>query len=556
MKMTAKTTPSGMITGLNYEKTTAGILRLWLSIIACLYCIILFLVFPLATHDKYFDIGVFKYDFFFYTTLWTLILCGILSVAYLAVRLIHKETDPVKLIEALRSVSAVDKAVLIYVLVCLISYFLSPYNTGALGYNDIVNPPLKGYPGWSMGLISQLFFAGIYFITSQFLDKAFRRFIMAALFAGSLIAYFLAILNRFSVDPLGFYEGISSYYKLLFLSTLGQATWYSSYLCTILPVALAMFIYEKRTRYRSFYAVYIAIGSMSLVTQNSDSAYIALFAAMLVLFVFALDSNNYFTRYFQLILILLLSFRLVGICQLIWKDSAVMPDELSLFLSTGTPVLIITIILLLLYLLFSMLQIKHDIVMSRIKIIRTALLVIVGILFVGAVSVLVLSANGVMLPTLGGFGYLVFNDDWGNGRGFTWRVTMEMFRNFPLSNKLFGIGPDCYAEYAYEYRSAEMQAKWGGNVLANAHNEWFNMMFNIGIVGLISYLAIFVTAFVSFIRRKNISALSIAGAASIGAYVCHNFFCYQQVLCTPFIFAIIGLCIAFERNTDQGAANS
>ena len=115
---------------------------------------------------------------------------------------------------------------------------------------------------------------------------------MGAMYFGSLAACLLAILNRFSVDPFGFYVGVDERYHLLFLSTLGQATWYSSYLCTILPVAMAMFIYEKRTRYRSFYVVYILVGAVSLVTQNSDSAYVALAAAILTLFAFALDRNN------------------------------------------------------------------------------------------------------------------------------------------------------------------------------------------------------------------------------------------------------------------------
>lgn len=541
----AGTTLSGMITKLEYEKDAEGWLRLLLSVVVCIYCVILFFILPLIVHDRYFDIGTFKYSVFFYSTLIMLALCAVLSLSYLFLRLIRKETDPVELIEALRRVNMVDKAVLIYAVCCIISYLMSPYNTGILGYRDVINPPLKGYPGWGMGLISQLFFVGIYFAVSKFTDRAFRKLIMAAFYSGSLIAFVIALLHRFSVDPFGFYEGLSEYYKLLFLSTLGQATWYSSYLCTVLPVALAMFIYEKRTRYRSFYAFYIMIASMSLVTQNSDSAYIALCAALLTLFVFALNSNNYFIRYFQLIVLILLSFRLVGLLQLVFKKRAVLPGELSLFFSMGTPMLVFTVIMVLLYLIYSLFQIKHGISVRRLMILRTIVLVISGIVFVLAISILVLSAGGVYLPYFRDIGYFNFNDEWGNGRGFTWKVTLQMFKSFPFTNKLFGAGPDCFAEYAYEFRSEEMELRWGGNVLANAHNEWLNTLFTLGVAGFISYLSIFFTAFVRFIRKRRISALTIAGAAAIASYVSHNFFGYQQVLCTPYIFAIIALCIAF-----------
>ncbi|MBR2274660.1 MAG: hypothetical protein IJ873_01140, partial [Lachnospiraceae bacterium] len=103
------------------------------------------------------------------------------------------------------------------------------------------------------------------------------------------------------------------------------------------------------------------------------------------------------------------------------------------------------------------------------------------------------------------------------------------------------------SEFAYEFHTREMLLKWGNKVLANAHNEWLNTAFTLGITGFLSYLSIFASAFIQFIRRKNISALSIAGAAAVASYVCHNFFCYQQVLCTPFIFAIIGICKANIR---------
>ena len=531
----------------DHERSAAGILRFCLSVVSCLYCVLLFFFLPLFFHDKYFDIGVSKYRFFFCITTGMLAVTALLTAAYIAVRLKNKETDPVLIIERIKDISMVDKAALIYLLACFISYFLSPYNTWAIGFKNVENPPLTGRTGWSMGLISQVLFVGIYFTISRFSDRAFRKIIMGALFAGSLISSILAILNRFSVDPLGFYAGISPYYRILFLSTLGQATWYSSYLSTVFPVGLAMFIYERRSHYRGFYVLYIIVSSMSLVTQNSDSAYIALCAALLVLFAFALDSNNYFTRYFQLIILILLSFRLAGLLQLAFPDSAVLPDRLSLFFSKSTAALVVTVILIILYIAYSVFQMTHDIVIRRVRIIRTAVLMLAMIAVVFLASVLILSAYGIYVPFLKS-DYFIFNDNWGNGRGFTWRITMEMFAKLPLTNKLFGVGPDCYANYAYEFRSAQMRAVWGDKVLANAHNEWLNTLFTLGIFGFLSYAGFFAVSFVSFINKKRAYALSIAAAAVIAAYVGHNFFCYQQVLCTPFVFAIIGLCTAIEKS--------
>ena len=37
--------------------------------------------------------------------------------------------------------------------------------------------------------------------------------------------------------------------------------------------------------------------------------------------------------------------------------------------------------------------------------------------------------------------YVVMNDSWGTERGYVWRIAMEIYRDFPLSHKLFGHGP-------------------------------------------------------------------------------------------------------------------
>lgn len=69
--------------------------------------------------------------------------------------------------------------------------------------------------------------------------------ILYGFFAGSGITFILGILNRFGVDPLGMYKGISSSYQILFLSTIGQATWYSSYVCTVFAIGLCIFFCGK-----------------------------------------------------------------------------------------------------------------------------------------------------------------------------------------------------------------------------------------------------------------------------------------------------------------------
>ena len=48
-----------------------------------------------------------------------------------------------------------------------------------------------------------------------------------------------------------------------------------------------------------------------------------------------------------------------------------------------------------------------------------------------------------------------------------------------------------------------------------------------------------------------LSAFVLAGMLSILAYAGHNFFCYQQVCCTPFLFIVMGLAESAVRINER-----
>ncbi len=518
-----------------------------LSFVSVIYCAMMFLGLPLLYHNNYYDIGIFKYNYFYYTTLAYIAVCVVLILIIFLNRLIFHKYDPLGFIHVIKTITLTDKFAAAYLFICLISFVLSRYNTWAFFGKNITNPPLKGYYGWNMGLLSQAMFVLIYFLLSRTLKYNFRKKILFSLFLGSGAAFILAILHRFMIDPLGLYTGIEEPYRIYFLSTLGQATWFSSFLCTVMPVAMALFIYETRSLYRLVYALYISITSMALVTQNSDSAFAALFAVLTVLLLFSINANNHLLKYLQLVILILLSFRIMGIFRMIFKDRAADLSELSVFFSQSGIMLIVTIFMILFYFLMVWLINSYNLHISKYSfIIRYLIILLILIVILLYLIFAILTTGGYIEDTGNSMlkEYLKFDDSWGNGRGFTWKITIEMFRNFSFQEKLFGIGPDCYVEYAYEFNSAAMKEKWGMEVLANAHNEWLNSVFTTGIAGFITYIGTFLSAAYYFVKNRHLDILCIGAAASIFSYITHNMFCYQQVLCTPVIFIIMAFVYA------------
>ena len=159
--------------------------------------------------------------------------------------------------------------------------------------------------------------------------------------------------------------------------------------------------------------------------------------------------------------------------------------------------------------------------------------------------------------------YLLFDNKWGSDRGFTWKAAAGMFAEMTPLRKLFGAGPDCFKAYSYsipEYADLLYQY-WKPNILTNAHNEFLNLLICIGIVGLLAFLAMLGMGVWRFFKawEKNsegtentwLSAFVLAGMLSILAYAGHNFFCYQQVCCTPFLFIVMGLAESAVRINER-----
>jgi len=138
---------------------------------------------------------------------------------------------------------------------------------------------------------------------------------------------------------------------------------------------------------------------------------------------------------------------------------------------------------------------------------------------------------------------LLFDNQWGNGRGFAWKFAVATFAEMPLLQKLFGVGPDCFSAYAAsvpEYLEL-MKGFWGDLVLTNAHNEYLTKLYNIGVVGLLAYIMMLVTGVRIFIKNRDINSFLPAFALCIVSYMAHNIFCYEQVCCTPFFYIILGI---------------
>lgn len=501
-------------------------------------------VFPFYMENRYSKLGVGKFRFFLAVSVICLLPAGILQIVRLMAD--WKKSGWQKFAG---KPGGLDRAMLLYLAAVFLSWAFSVDRKQAW----------TGMTGWSMGLRSQCIFVLIYFLVSR--HFSWKKILFAAHFLASAVVFGLGIGHRFMIDPLHMYEGISEANQLMFLSTIGQASWYSSYVCTVLVIGVTVFFLSKKPLLRLVMGAYCMLGFGTVVTQNSDSAFAAMAFLLFVLFLTACDSMDKMERFFEVLLLMFGSFRIIGVLQEVFSDRAMRLGGLSEFLSKSIQTWLLFLIICLSYMAFLLFRQKYP---GQTKLRSGRLLRRLAVAVVLAVLVLYIvlvwaNTTGYLKEWTGYASsnqYLLFDRYWGNSRGFTWKFTGNTFTDFPAVRKLFGVGPDCFSVYCYadSELGAQLDHYFGRNqMLINAHNEFLNAAFCMGLAGLAAYVLIFAAAFGRFFGRRREAPLVLMGALAVPVYAAHNFFCYQQACCTPFLFLILGMAENLMRNGQKTA---
>lgn len=518
----------------------------WNDSLISVYLLVMFGIFPIYYRQRYSGMGEKKYQFFLYPTACMAILFVLLCLLGLILWFCAKSKKQAgkSIAIPVQKPGPMDIAMITYLCTVVISFLLT----------DFKDTGFWGTKGWSMGLLSQLLFVVVYFALSRGWD--YEKWALLLLCISSSIVFIIAILHRFDVDIFGIYGDLSEQYKVLFLSTMGQSSWYSSFLCTVYPIGLYVFYTEKDWKKRRWAAAFSAIAMMSLVTQNTDSAFFSLFVVMIVFFYLSFEGQV--KEFLEVIILILASFCFMGICQKLFADRVIPLDSLSLFMSQNVLIwgcfVSVTGVYLWIYrkVLFpdkENAKGKKKKAYSPKTYPKTLFWVVLTAILTSALLILVfiiINTNGWLVEKTGyqsTNNYLLFDEQWGNGRGFAWKFVAATFGDLSFGRKLFGVGPDCFSAFTASVPkySEQMKAFWDDLTLTNAHNEYLTKLYTLGLVGLASYVVMLVTGFASFMKNRDKNPLLPAFAACIASYMVHNIFCYEQVCCTPIFYILMGI---------------
>lgn len=507
-----------------------------MGFVAYFYLFAIFMVMPLYIYDHYYQMAYFKWNIYLYSTLIFIGLGAVIGLTYVG-HAIYKKEHFTKI-----EFNKTDIAILLYGISVIVTLLISPYPENAW----------PGTDGWYMGTMAQLLFVATYLLLSRITISSSKVMWMSLI--APTICYVIGIAQRYGQDFFHFYYGMPAEVIRDYLSTIGNRTWYSAYIAVFFPLGVYLFWHETGKKKLWAAGIYTFIAFGAIATNNSDSIFLALGAVMFALFVMSLGNLEKICRWLYIVALWFLSCGVMSLLRVVYPDDVRELRGLSAFILDIKTSLIGLIVVGGLILLLKYVIKKHknnsECSAALRKKLQLGCIISAAALMILTVCVIILNTSGI-LQNLFGIGidnqYLLFNDYWGDSRGFNWKITIEMFGDLPLMQKLFGIGSDCYAYHAYSNPAyaGDMILFWGNQALvANAHNEWLNALLCHGIIGCGLYCTVFIGSVVGCLRQCNAPKANpfvVAVGLSLLAYMAHNFFCYQQICATGPIFILMGM---------------
>lgn len=519
------------------------------STLMTIYVLFYLCVFPLATHDKYFDILDFRFKLYWIPTLIYGILFLVLGIFYLIMdKRDNGGTLTAKLKENLKwnalktKLTKTDICFIALIFIMTLSVLLADYQYEALW----------GSRGRFNGLVLWLMFFIAYWLVTRFYH--FKKWHLYAYLIAACLPEIWGITDFFLLDLFHFHEGAAANYIYTFASSVGNINTYTNMVALHLGASAALFVLAKGKWEMILSEISLVIASFAIIMGISDNGILAAGAVFAFLPFAAWESRQNIVRYF-----VALSTFVTGIivtAQLtVGRATMAECDGGSVFVTIGKTtagmILMIAVWVLTVILILGFRKTTNQ----EEKSVRYAKCIWAILVALGMVAVLAvyIDANMGNHPDMWApyQNILIFSDTWGTGRGINWRFAWEYFtKDASFLKKLIGYGPDTYYIITMDrYKHAMRDAGYG--IFDSAHNEYIEYLTTIGILGTLAYLGVLVTSLRKMFRKPK-NAYSIACGFAILAYAVQAIVNIAVPITTPILMMLVYVGTSIAKEPSNG----
>lgn len=448
--------------------------------ISLLYLFCILLIYPLYIRDGYFDILQAKFSYFWISSLTYAAVMTTFVILYFFT--VKKEIRN-KLIFSLffrmegdkkKPFLMTDLIFLGLVTVYLISMLLSGYI----------------YEGWwgSTGRYMGFFLWFLLFLSYFFLTR-FYRFKKIHLLFLSFSVFLQAswgISDFFWMNLFHFFDKVQN--KSLwstFAGGVGNINGYTSLMISYSGLFAGLFLGEKKGKWSILFLLMYAYTLIASMYGMSDNAVFAIFVLFLILPFFCFGKKELLLNCLDLYVAFFLIMKLATFFISDQNNSYVIGDK-GFFLQLGYTTLPFLAIAVLGIMKLAIVKLKEE----RIESILKPIYILLVALILFTVFFVFYDANSShRLSFLNDYSnYFRFDDYWGSGRGFIWKMGLDFFtKKMPFWQKFFGYGPDSFYMITNDHYKLEISQS-AYQAIDNIHNEYLNLLLTVGIFGLLSYL--------------------------------------------------------------------
>ena len=524
------------------------------QVVLLLFLVVFFFVYTFYLGDGYYLIGDYKYEMYQRILFVFLLIEAVLFVLF---RLSRKKKQNVGYGKGI-SWEREDIFLLCYAIVMILS---------TIGACD-KKTALFGYPEWFLGIFMMLSFLFLYVVFAK--TYCFSMGTIVLYLVSGAVMCLLGYLQRCGINLLpsqGYdQEGFS-------LSTLGNINWICGYLAVYYPLCMGLLItyLQKKTEKRkktvtAFLVVLYLVSTGFLVLQGSESGWLILLMCWVAYFWYGATIRRR-TAMDAYLKAMLLGFLGIGVTSQIYyyriTHGVASYWGLNQIMYSKAWFVLAFLVGLLLFVrrwiqeekgIFAATRFdRYRKVEQRIfKMIRNVM-VIAGV--AGCLGILFIIVGYQISPQkfawAASYQKLMFDYEWGHGRGAIWRSAWSTYLNGNLWRRLFGYGPDCYYYATNTYGNGMYLEIFRETVttdaVANAHNELLNILVNSGVFGLLSYLGFLGSLLITFYQAafpstgKKGNHYAFMGVVIIVVMTIHNLVSFEQIEATPYFFLLLGI---------------
>ena len=523
------------------------------STLMTIYVLFYLCVFPLATHDKYFDILKFRFQLYWIPTLVYGILFLVLGLLYL---LSDKRSNGGALTAKLKEnlnwnalktkLTKTDLCFIALIFIMTLSVIFADYQYEALW----------GSRGRFNGLVLWLMFFVAYWLVTRFYH--FKKWHLYAYLIAACLPEIWGMTDFFLLDLFGFHKNTSPEYIYTFVSSVGNINTYTNMVALHLGASAVLFVLSDTKRELLLTCTTLVISSLAIVMGISDNGLLAAAAVFAFLPFVGWNARKNIARFFIALSIFMTS--VIITAQLtIGRETMADCDGGSVFVTLGktNAFLFLTIALWMFAIVLSLYFRKEVMQAVEEKTTRIARRIWLGLFLAGSLTVVAVfvDANTGKHPEIWNAyrNVLIFGDGWGTGRGFNWRLAWEFFtKDASLLQKMIGYGPDTYYIITMDrYKHAMRDAGYG--IFDSAHNEYLEYLTTIGILGTLAYLEVLATSLRQILKKPG-NACAIACGFAVLAYAVQSVVNIAIPLTTPIfmILLYVGINSSQSSNFEKG----